>query len=216
MSTDPFSILVSTGAILENGHYALKSKRHSRKYVNKDAVYLHPDKISILCRQMAMNFHKAGGKADIVVGPAVGGVILSQWVAYHLSSIAGREVLSVYADKIEGSDGFLFKRGYDELIRNRDILGVEDVMTTGGSMKRTNEAIGRSGGNLVGIAALCNRGHVTRVDLGADHVPYFSSLVDLEIETWTKAECPICAEGKIPVDPNIGHGREYLAEIGQA
>ena len=71
---------------------------------------------------------------------------MSQWVAYHLSELEGREVYSVYSDK--DGDGFVIKRGYNELIKGKNILVVEDLVTTGGSLRKVIEAARNEGANV--------------------------------------------------------------------
>jgi orotate phosphoribosyltransferase len=89
-------ILKETGAIVF-GHFVLASSNHSLMYVNKDAVYMHPEKISLLCRYIARQFIE--DRIEVVVAPALGGIVLTQWVAYHLQKRTGRTVLAVYAEK---------------------------------------------------------------------------------------------------------------------
>src|SRR3990167_2067932 len=114
--------MIEAGAILQ-GHFVLASGEHGDTYVNKDAIYPDSDRISGLCRELALFFSQTwqlGALQSAVIAPAVGGVILSQWIAYHLNSQLspikpGERVLSLYADK--GDDGtFIIKRGYEKLI----------------------------------------------------------------------------------------------------
>jgi len=186
------------------GHFVLRSSLHAKEYVNKDALYMHPEKMYWLCRVMAKRWTK--DNIEVVVAPAVGGVILSQWVAYHLQKITRKTVLSVYADK-DGKE-FVLKRGYDKVIKGKRVLVVEDIVTTGGSVKKVVELVRANGGIVVGVSALCNRGKVSSSDVG--NPSRFDALLDLEIETWTEKECPACARG-LPINTDLGKGAEYLA-----
>jgi orotate phosphoribosyltransferase len=94
------------------GHFVFTSGRHGDKYINKDAIYPFTKETSLLCEAMAKLFLHA--KADVVIGPAVGAAILSQWVASHLGALTGKEVAAVYADK-DGEGGFVVRRGYDRI-----------------------------------------------------------------------------------------------------
>ena len=124
-------------AIISGDHFVYKSGKHGSAYVNKDAVYVDPTKVFLLTLEIANHF--VYDDIEVVIGPAIGGVILSQWIAWHLSSLTEREVLSIYSEK-EG-DSFVIKRGYDKFLSGKNVLVVEDVVTTGGSVKKV---IGRS------------------------------------------------------------------------
>lgn len=203
-------ILAETGAVLTDQHFVYTSGKHGSAYVNKDAVYPHSKETSNLCRTIAEHFADSG--AEVVIAPAIGGTILSQWVAYHLSELCGREILSVYAEK-EG-ESFIIKRGYDKLIPKRKVLVVEDVLTTGGSAKKVVEVTRALGGNVVGLGVICNRGGVRPEDV-AD-VPELFALVNVTLDAWDEGECPLCKEG-IPINIDVGKGREWLkTENGRA
>jgi len=146
-----------------------------------------------------------------VVAPAVGGTILSQWVAHHLSDLVGREVLAVYADKAEG-DEFVIKRGYDKLVSGKRVLVVEDVLTTGGSAKKVVDVVRQIGGEVIALGVLCNRGGITPQDVS--DVPELFALVNVSLDAWDEAECPLCAQN-VPINTDVGKGREYLAKKAQ-
>lgn len=198
-------VLEKVGAF-RSGHFVFTSGRHSDSYVNKDALYTYTHDTSKLCKAMAERF--ADKQVNVVVGPAVGAAILSQLVAYHLTDISGREVYSAYADK-DGQGGFILKRGYDQLIRAKNVLVVEDLTTTGGSIKKVVDVVRGLGGNVVGVIPIVNRGGVTAEAVGSP--PEFLSLVTLDLESWDEADCELCAKG-IPVNTDIGHGREFMAK----
>lgn len=197
-------LLARIGAVITGSHIVYTSGRHGSAYVNKDAIYPHTRETSQLCRAIAEMFR--GDAVDVVLGPAVGGTILSQWAAHHLSEIDGREVLAVYADK--DGDAFAIRRGYDRLIRGKRVLLVEDVLTTGGSAKKVVEVARATGAEVIGLGAICNRGSVTAKDLG--DIPRFASLLDVQLESWDASECPACQQG-VPVNTSVGHGKEFLA-----
>ncbi len=194
--------------VITEGHFVCRSGFHTNKYVNKDAIYPHTKATSELCRAIAEQFAPDG--VQIVVGPAMGGAILSQWVAHHLSQINGKEVLSVYAEKIPGRDVFVIKRGQGRFIPENRVLVVEDVLNTGSSAFLTILAVREFGGNVIGVGALCNRGSRgdrTHEDLG---VPKIVSLLKLKLDLWEARSCPLCARG-IPVSMDLGAGRELPA-----
>src|SRR2546430_14991404 len=85
-------------AIITESHFVYSSGRHSSVYVNKDALYVHTNVISTLCQKMAEPYHAE--RIDVVVGPILGGIVLSQWVAHHLNTKRSfGETLAVYAEK---------------------------------------------------------------------------------------------------------------------
>ena len=208
-------VLGKVGAVIVGSHIVYTSGKHGTAYVNKDAVYPHTAETSRLCHAIAERF--ADENVEVVIAPAIGGVILSQWTAYHLSEMNGHKVFGVYAEKVEGhslfermhpSGEFVIKRGYDKLIAHKNVLVVEDVLTTGGSAKEVVEATRAIGGNVVGLGVLCNRGGITPQDV-AD-VPKLTALVDVKLDAWDEEACPLC-EQNVPVNTDVGKGREFLA-----
>jgi len=196
------------GAIVSESHFVYSSGRHSSVYINKDALYLHTRTISALCQLMASPY--SAEQVDAVVGPVLGGIVLSQWVAHHLNtSRAEGETLAIYAEK--GSDSadkqFFFNRGYDTYIPGKNILVVEDVLTTGGFARQVIELVRRHGGNVIGLSALCNRGNVQPADVGDVAV---HALVTIALETYTEEDCPFCRQ-QVPINTALGKGRAFLA-----
>ena len=198
--------LGKVGAVITNSHIVYTSGKHGTAYVNKDAVYLHTGITSDLCQAIAEQFVDDGIEA--VIAPAVGGVALSQWTAYHLSKISGREVLAVYAEKSESGDAFVIKRGYDKVVPGKNVLVVEDVLTTGGSAKKVIEAVRAIGGNIIGLGVLCNRGGIKPQDVA--NPPKMFALANVTLDSWDEADCPLCAKN-IPINTDVGKGREYLS-----
>lgn len=188
-----------------SGHFVFVSGLHADTYINKNAVYPYIKEVSKICRGIAERF--AGKGVEVVVGPATGGIILSQWVAYHLSDIEGREVYSAYADK--DGEGFVIKRGYEDIVRGKKTLVVEDLVTTGGSLKKVIAEARRVGGEVVGAVAVVNRGGVTGEMIG--NPAEFVSMLTVHMEQWPEAECDLCKRN-IPINTDIGHGKEYLAK----
>ncbi len=203
---EALEIFKRTGALLD-GHFVLASGRHSGQYMNKDAIYSFPDEVARLCWGIALAC--APSPIDVVAGPEKGGIILSQWVAHHLIESVGQKVRAVYAEK--DGDGFVFRRGYDKLVAGKRVLLVEDVITTGGSIKKVVQAVRALGGNPIGIGALCNRGGVEAEALG---VPDLHALANHTFLTWEADACPLCKNGT-PVNTEVGKGREFLARQGR-
>ena len=204
---DVVQILKDSGAILE-GHFIGVSGRHLSMYVNKDAWLPHTALVSRICRLIAeANKDK---NIEVVVGPAVGGIPLSQWTAYHLSEITGREVLSLFTEKTS-ENGQIFKRGYDKVVPGKRVLAVEDTVTTGGSVKATIDAIVAAGGNLVQLTIILNR-EPANVNSATFGVP-MNALAELPSESFAENEVPDWLK-KIPINTTVGHGAKYLKEHG--
>lgn len=201
-------LLKQTGAVLTDSHFVGTSGKHFGTYINKDALYPHTKETSEICKMMA-------GKAkdlevDIVIGPSVGGIILSQWTAYHLSQIKNKEVLGVYTEKDENSNQ-IFKRGYDKMVTGKNVIIVEDLTTTGGSAKKVVETAKSVGANVLGVVVMVNKNpkEVTSEYFG---VPFFYLDV-LEVPVYDETECPLCKSG-VPIDTRVGHGKKYLEAKG--
>lgn len=214
------------GAIITESHIVYTSGKHGSAYVNKDALYPHTRETSQLCREIAGRF--ADDKVKVVVAPAVGGVILSQWVAFHLTKITGREVLGVYAEKetssflhpdsvgrleeptkvaYEETGRFVIKRGYDKLVAGERTLVVEDIINTGHSIDKTIKAARAAGGNIVAASGLCNRGGIKPEHL---EISRLYSLVNIKMDAWDEADCPLCKQS-VPINTDVGHGKAFLA-----
>ena len=199
-------ILRKVGAVITNSHIVYTSGKHGSAYVNKDAVYPHIWAISALCEEIAQR--SVDYDAEAVIAPAVGGVILSTRVAESLEELGYVDhVLGVYADK--DGDNFVIKRGYDKLIKGKRVLVVEDVLTTGGSVKKVIEAVRACGGEVVGVGVLCNRGGIKTENIG--NPPELFALVNVQMDAWDAEDCPLCKAG-VPINTDVGKGREFLAK----
>jgi orotate phosphoribosyltransferase len=206
---------VAVGAIVNDSHFVYTSGRHGSVYVNKDALYVHPEVISALCQRMAQAY--AADSIDVVVAPVLGGIVLSQWVAHALNqrrrgdpSRSLGETLAVFVEKSSDNTDkhFLFTRGYDKYITHKNILVVEDILSTGGSVRQVVELVRQHSGNIIGVSALCNRGNVQPHEIG--DVP-LNALIDIDLQTYAAEECPLCKAG-VPVNTELGKGRAFLTE----
>jgi orotate phosphoribosyltransferase len=198
-------LLKESGALIAGSHFVLTSGKHSSVYFNKDALYLHTHLTSQVCEEFAEKVKEL--EIDTVVGPALGGIILSQWTAHHLSRLKRKEVLAVYSEKTP-QDGQTFTRGYEKFVSGRNVLVVEDLTSTGGSAKKVVEAIRNAGGRVAGVCVMVNRNpdEVTEAFFGA---PFFP-LDTFQVEAYEEADCPMCREG-VPVNITVGHGKKFLA-----
>ena len=205
MNSEIIDILKKVGAILSEGHFVGTSGLHFDTYVNKDFLYPHTKETSKIGKIFAEKYKDKN--IEVVVGPALGGIILAQWTAHHLSEICGREVLGVYTEK-SSDGGQIFTRGYDNFVKGKRVLIVEDIITTGGSMLKTAEAVQKAGGNLIATCAIVNKNKdLNSLSLG---VP-FDSLSDLYVTTYEAKDCPLC-KNNVPINIEVGHGKKFLEE----
>lgn len=168
-------LLKKSGAHIE-GHFELRSGRHSGHYVEKFRLLERPEIASELCGAIANAFRNEG--IERVVGPALGGVI----IAYEVARLLG--VPCAFAersgDRLEFRRGFAFRPGERTLV-------VEDIVTTGGSAQQVVEAVRAAGAEPIGVAVLVNRSGKP-LDLGTSAI----SLLDMDIPTYDPEECPLC------------------------
>lgn len=172
------SIFLSTGAML-NGHFQLTSGRHSNQYFQCALVLQHPQHTEVLCKELAARF--ADADIDLVVGPALGGIVVSYETARALG------VRSVFTERENGV--MKLRRGFSVQPGAR-VLVVEDVITTGGSIREAIEVVRRLDAVVVGAGVLVDRSNKT-VDLGVRT----EALLVTEALSYPPEECPLCQKG---------------------
>ncbi len=182
-------IFEKSGAILK-GHFLLTSGLHSPVYWEKFKVLQSPVYTEQLCRMMADHFKDK--KPQVVAGPTTGGVILSHEVARLLG------VRGIFAEKVEGTDERAFRRGFS-IERGERVLLVDDILTTGKSVRQVVNAVKKLGGDIVGIAVMVDRSE-QKMDFGA---PLFACLRS-ETVTYKPESCPLCQAGIPLVKPGGG------------
>jgi orotate phosphoribosyltransferase len=179
--------LRASGA-LKDGHFLLSSGRHSGQYIEKFDLLRRPDETSNACRLIAERFR--GSIIDVVVGPTTGGVIL----AFELARQLGVE--AAYAERAsDGGTGREFRRGTTFRPGAR-VLVVDDILTTGGSVRETLAALRDHPVVVEAVAVL--------VDRSGGSVPIDAPLVALatmNFETWNPSDCPLCKQGEPLVKP---------------
>jgi orotate phosphoribosyltransferase len=147
---------------------------------------------------------------DVVAAPAVGGIILAGFTAAALdrpNDQPWEKAKAVWADK--QGDGFGFERaGFRDVLEESEVLVVEDLLTTGGSVKKVCDQIAYCGGNVSGVSVIVNRGGITAEQLG---VPRLESLAQVSFSAVDEAECELCVN-HVPIVEDIGHGGEFKQE----
>jgi orotate phosphoribosyltransferase len=180
MSTSLEDLLAQRGAILR-GHFQLASGRHAGVYIEKFRILQWPDITETMCKMIAHHFR---GTPNLLAGPTTGGIILAYETARQLG------LRSIIAERKEdGSPGREFKRGF-EIGPGDRVLVVDDVLTTGGSVRDVIDAVRERGAEVVGVGMLVDRTG-GQVDFG---VPFFAC-IPLLIESFEPAQCPLCAQG---------------------
>ncbi len=183
-SEEVLGIYTKTGALL-TGHFLLSSGLHSEQYLQSALVLQQPETASKLCAALGDRFRDI--KIDVVIAPALGGVLVAHETARALG------VRGVFAERQSGE--LTLRRGFS-LQAGERVLVVEDVITTGKSTKETMEVVKKAGGVVVAVGALVDRSG-GKADFG---VPA-RSLVMLAVPTYGADACPLCAAGSTPVKP---------------
>ncbi len=202
-------ILKKVGAVLVNDHFVGTSGLHFDTYINKDFLYPHTKETLEVCKLLAEKYKDQD--IEVVVGPALGGIILSQWTAHHLSRMYDKEVLAIYTEKSQDG-GQIFTRGYENYVKDKRVLIVEDIVTTGNSVQKTIESVKKAEGNVLGLSVMINK-NPQNINSNTFGVP-FNALGEMEVKTYDEEKCPFCKKG-IPVNTLVGHGKKYLEKINE-
>ena len=176
----------AAGALLQ-GHFILSSGLRSPTFLQKMFIFQDPKRTEVLCRALAEKVEAAFGKIDIVVSPAVGGIVPGYETARHLGAKA------IFVEREEGR--FQLRRGFTIEDKARVLL-VEDIVTTGLSSRECLEAIRAFPGEVVGAACLIDRSS-GKAELG---VPLIS-LAALDIPTYAPDALPPELAAIPPVKP---------------
>jgi orotate phosphoribosyltransferase len=176
LSDKVLEIFKTAGAIKE-GHFLLASGLHSPVYWEKFRILQHPHLTEKLCHLIAQHFK--GQKIDVVAGPTTGGIILAFETARQLG------LRSIFAEK-EG-DVRVFRRDF-EIAPGEHVLIVDDILTTGNSLKETINAVDKLGGIITGIGVL-----VDRSEKSLDFDQLFFSCHRAPTTVYSPQECPLCA-----------------------
>jgi orotate phosphoribosyltransferase len=174
--------LAERGALME-GHFRLSSGRHSDRFVQKFRILEDPTMVEPVARALAEAFEER--KPAAVVSAAVGGIVLGYEVARQLGTKA------IFIEKESGVAAL--RRGFALKPGDR-VLVVEDVVTTGGSVKDVIDVVRRSGAEVIGVGAIVMR---APVDFG---VPTHA-LLELPLTSYAPDECPQCKAGQPIADP---------------
>jgi len=177
-------IFQKTGVLME-GHFILTSGRHSAHYLQCARIFQYPSYSEQIANILAQSFSE--DDIDVVIGPAIGGIILS----YEVGRVLG--VKTLFAERENGV--MTLRRGF-EIPQGSNVLVVEDVITKGGSVKEVIELVNKAGSNVVGVGAIVDRSN-GKVDFGCK----FNAVISLEVPSFEKDECPLCKQGLPAIKP---------------
>ncbi len=192
-------IYMDANALLE-GHFKLSSGNHSRFYLQSAKVLEDPKTAKLLADELAKEIQKSGIEIDTVCAPALGGLIAGFALATALDK------RSIFAERVDGK--MTIRRGF-EIKSGEKVLICEDIITTGGSAMEAAAVVEELGGEVVGFAALANRGFCHREGSDIDSKPNcklpknkpFFALADFTFEMYAPEECPMCKEGSVAIKP---------------
>jgi orotate phosphoribosyltransferase len=175
--------LEERGALL-NGHFRLSSGRHSAQFIQKFRILEDPQLVERVAAAMIAQLPRAP-KPNVVVSAAVGGIVLGFEVARQLGACA------IFVEKDAGVP--TLRRGFLLGPEDRAVI-VEDVVTTGGSVKEVIDIVQRSGAQIVGLGVIVRR---EPIEFGVPTI----ALVDLPIASFAPEECPNCKAGQPITEP---------------
>jgi len=175
------SLYEKSNALL-NGHFILSSGRHSARYLQSAKVLMYPDLAAKLAAELIASMQLEA--VDVVVAPALGGLIIGHEVARALKKPF------IFTERKEGV--MSLRRGFS--FKGERVLIVEDVITTGGSVCECIDVVRQHGGKPFHIMALVDRAPAQHNRFDIPH----HTLIDLNVESYTPEACPMCASGDIP------------------
>jgi orotate phosphoribosyltransferase len=196
---DVRKIYMNADALLE-GHFKLSSGNHSQFYLQSAKVLEDPQTAKLLAEALAKQIKESDVEIDTICSPALGGLIAGFALATAL------DVRFIFAERVDGVMNI--RRGF-EVFKGEKVLMCEDIITTGGSAMEAAAVVEELGGEVVGVAALANRGFCKRE--GSDiqtqsncklpqNIPFFA-LADFTFEMYNPEECPLCKDGSEAIKP---------------
>ncbi len=175
-------ILKEAGVLLE-GHFLLTSGRHSDKYLQCGKIFQYTKYSEELCKALADQFKDDG--IDVVIGPAIGAIQMAYEVSRHLG------VKNIFAERENGE--MTLRRNFT-IAPGQKVLVVEDVVTTGGTVREVMDIVKQNGGDVAGVGAVVDRTG-GKIDFGVK----FGAVISMDVASYDADECPICKAGKLPL-----------------
>ena len=182
---DSLAVLKKTKALLE-GHFVLSSGLHSPQYVQCAKLLSYPKKSEKFCKSLTSKIKKKFKKIDIILSPAMGGIV----IGYIVGNLLNKE--TIFCERVNGK--FTLRRGFS-IKKNSKVLIVEDVITTGKSSLECARLVKKYKSKVVGYACLINRSSKPSLKINDKNIV---SQIKLEIPTYKKNDLPIELK-KIPI-----------------
>ncbi len=182
---DSLAVLKKTKALLE-GHFVLSSGLHSPQYVQCAKLLSYPKKSEKFCKSLSTKIKKKFKKIDIILSPAMGGIV----IGYIVGKLLNKE--TIFCERVNGK--FTLRRGFS-IKKNSKVLIVEDVITTGKSSLECARLVKKYKSKVVGYACLINRSSKPSLKIKDKNIV---SQIKLEIPTYKKNDLPIVLK-KIPI-----------------
>ena len=170
-------ILKDTNALLE-GHFVLSSGLHSDKYIQCAKLLSFPLKSDPICKSLSKKIKKKFNKIDLILSPAMGGVI----IGYEIGKLLNKE--TIFCERVKGK--FMLRRGFD-IKKNSKVLIVEDVITTGKSSLECEKLIERKGAKTIGFCCIIDRSDKKKLKIKNNKI---LSHIKIHIPTYSAKELP--------------------------
>ena len=196
-------ILTDCGALIMDDHFVYSCGSHGAGWIAKDLVNLDPRHPARLGELLAAACAELAPRPEVVCGPAIGGLICAQVTALAMN------LPFVFAERAwhGKKQSFELHRGFDEFVKGKQVLVVDDVINTGFSIDLNIDSVRAAGGTVTAAAAWINRGNVYADELG---VETFLFLDEVQLPSWLAEECPLCQQD-VPVNTRYAHGAEFVA-----
>ena len=170
------NILKKTNALLE-GHFVLSSGLHSSKYIQCAKLLSYPHLATQICKSLANKIKKNFRKIDLILAPAVGGII----IGYEIGRILKKE--TIFCERLKGK--FVLRRGF-KIKKGSKVLIIEDVITTGKSSMECVKLIKKAKANLLGFASIIDRSTQKKLKIKKKIISHLK----IEVPTYKKNQLP--------------------------
>ena len=189
-SNEVLDLLEWSGAIMK-GHFKLTSGKHSNQYIEKFRLLENPIALDKICSTMSNLYKKS--EVDLVISAAIGGILLAGGIGRYLN------VKHIFSERVEGK--MCFKRGFN-IEEGQNVLIVEDIVTTGGSINEIITLVEKYNANIIGIVSIVDRNDKKKIF----KYPY-ETLLNFPVESWDEDECPQWLK-KIPINKPGSTGKK--------
>ena len=171
--------------IIRSGHFKLSSGRHSDTYIQKDLIHLYPRLYNNINYTFYNIIKHSLKDFNLITGPPLAGAFFAKTLAYDCNKPF------IYPEKVNGE--IVLKRGFDKIIKGKNVLIAEDIITTGGSVEKLIRIIEDNGGTVFKVLCIWNRNNWDKYDC--------EGIIRLTLNDYEPENCPLCKEGIRLIDP---------------